>query len=170
MKHILLIFALTIGFISYAQTNVFDRYLSDIQEEEGVSKIQIAGTLFRLMSKIEVDDQEDQDLIDILKTVTNFTMITLDNNKTKSTVNRRMRNITRQGYETLMTVEEEGSDVTFYIKEKNNKVQELVMIIDEVDEMVVMSISGLIDLNKLSKLSGVGIGRLDELERLEDKP
>ncbi|MCT4664068.1 MAG: DUF4252 domain-containing protein [Flavobacteriales bacterium] len=167
MKTKLLILSLFIGAFAFAQNNIFTKYFDDLSTSEGITKVNISGKLFGLLSHLEMEDQEDQEVVDMLKTITNFTMYTLDEDlKTNSLLNK-VNKLSRKGYESLMTVEEKDETINFMIKEKNNKVSELVMVVNSDSNLVLMSISGLIDLDKLSKLSKVGISQTDKLKKLK---
>ncbi|MGB0425021.1 MAG: DUF4252 domain-containing protein, partial [Flavobacteriales bacterium] len=71
-------------------------------------------------------------------------------------------------YEVLMTVDDNDEDMTFFIKENNGIITELLMIVGGNDNFMIMSIVGDIDLNQIAKLSRtLDIEGMENLENLE---
>ena len=76
-----------------------------------------------------------------------------------------------KGFEELMSVREEDKDIRFLIKEKDNKIDELFMVMGGNNEFGMLSIVGDgIDLNALNKLSKtIGMEGFEELEFLDGR-
>ncbi len=80
------------------------------------------------------------------------------------------KHMDKSGFKELMTVEENGKDVVFKIKEEGKKVSELIMLVNEGDQVVFMSITGNIDLKKISQLSKkMNISGLEDLEDIDNE-
>ncbi|MBL7942236.1 MAG: DUF4252 domain-containing protein, partial [Flavobacteriales bacterium] len=73
------------------------------------------------------------------------------------------------GFELLMSVQDQGESISFFINEQSGIVKELVMIGASDQEFYLMSIMGNIDLKQLSKLAHVvkieGMDKLDNLNK-----
>ena len=76
-----------------------------------------------------------------------------------------------KGFEELMSVREDDKDIRFLIKESNNKIDELFMVMGGKNEFGLLSIVGDgIDLNALYKLSKkIGMDGFEELEFLDQR-
>ena len=103
--------------------------------------------------------------------ITRMKIITTENTSTgKEIIISVKKHMDRNNFEELMTIDDKGKNVVFKIKEKNKKVSELIMLLDENDQVVFMSITGDIDLKKISTLSKkMNISGLDALENIDNK-
>jgi UDP-N-acetyl-D-mannosaminuronate dehydrogenase len=59
---------------------------------------------------------------------------------------------TKNGYEELMRVRDDGERVNIYFKEKKNKKNEFVLIADESDEYTIISIVGELTLQEMQEM------------------
>ena len=77
--------------------------------------------------------------------------------------------MTKNGYEELMNINEEGNIISFKTLEKNNRIRELVMSITG-EDTVLMIISGDFLLDELTSISdNVNIGGMDQVKKLKSK-
>jgi hypothetical protein len=68
-----------------------------------------------------------------------------------------------------MIVRDGDTDVDFLIKEKNGKISDLLLVVDEPDEFVIVSISGEIDLKTISKVTkNMDIKCSEHLDKLKE--
>ena len=75
-------------------------------------------------------------------------------NKSKDYFNRINNNLTNDGFEDLMMINDNNSKIIIKIKTKNEMVRELFVLNNSEDNFIMLIISGKVDLNKITKLAG----------------
>jgi len=71
-------------------------------------------------------------------------------------------------YEELMVVKEKDQDIKFLVKEKEDTIVELLLVIGGEGNNALISIRGIIDLKSISKLSkSMNIEGLEKLEEID---
>ena len=130
---------------SYGQQSFFDKYA----EMEGVTSVYITKSMLSLFPKgqtsvngvyigniasrldnIQILSADEQPIIDKLR-------------KETSVIN------TRNGYEELMRVREDGEKTTIYFKDGKKDKKEFVLLVDEKDEFTIISIVGDLTLQEI---------------------
>lgn len=85
----------------------------------------------------------------------------------KEKFSRMVNSSALNGYEDLMTINEEGNHIAFRIMEKNDRIQELIMTITGSDNLL-MLIKGDFTLNELSELSDdMNISGMNKFKKLK---
>ncbi|UGU18394.1 DUF4252 domain-containing protein [Sinomicrobium kalidii] len=147
-------------FLGFSQS-VFDRF----EAMDDVSAVVVNQNMFKLFSRIEADDPEAREFMDMVKTLKNLKVFTTEN----KTIAREMRStmdeyIKDASLEELMRIKDEDSNVKFYIRPGRDEdhVSELLMFVSGLKEVevhgkkletVLLSLTGDIDLNKISMLT-----------------
>lgn len=174
MKKLVLTLALAVMALgAQAQTTAISKYFDKYVEDPSFMHINISGKMFQMMANIEFETEEEQELIqESLGKIKRVQVL----GKEDSVDGRKMYSeaiglVEGKGFEELMSVREEDKDIRFLIKEKNNKIDELFMVMGGKDEFGMLSIVGDgIDINALYKLSkSVGMEGFEELEFLDKK-
>jgi len=142
--------------------DLFDRY----DGKEGFTSVYISSKMFSLLSRIDSDVKEFQNLVTRIKGIR---ILSMDSTAASLGVNfatELMPRLRRNGFEELMTVREENGEVFFMVREEGDRIAELVMITGGGGTSVV-SIQGNLDLKTIASLShSMGIGELEELEKV----
>lgn len=150
-----------------AQRSPVDDLFEKYNGREGFTSVYISSKMFSLLSRIDSEDQDFQNLVNRIKGIR---ILTIDSAKNVSGINlssELLKKLNTSGYEELMTVKEENEEVRFMIREIGGKIAELVMITGGEGSSVV-SISGDLDLKTIADLSGkMGIEELENLEKVK---
>lgn len=176
MKKIVVLIALvTLPFVSFGQSN-FDKF----EDMEEVSTVVVNQNMFKLFSRIESDDPEAQEFMEMVKSLNDLKVfITEDKavgDQMKSTVDKYLKSASLQE---LMRVKDKDMNVKFYIKQGRDEdhVSELLMFVNGLKDMeangrkfetVLLSLTGDIDLNKISTLTRK-MNLPSELEKADKK-
>lgn len=170
MKKLLQIFIFALG-LSLCFTGVkgqsFDQIFDKYSEKEGVSSVFISKYMFELMSKME---QEDKELQEIMRNLENIQILAFDGSSLTGIDfdQEVIPMIPLDDYKELMVVREQNEKSAFYILEQEGRIKELLMIATSDGESILLSITGNIKLHQIARLSGsMDIKGLDKLEEAE---
>ena len=143
--------------------DLFDRY----NGKEGFTSVFISSKMFSLLARIDSEDKEFQDLVTRIRSIKILSIDSAANVTGINFCNDLLKKLSSSGYEELMTVKEENSEVRFMILEINGRIAELVMVTGGYGSSVV-SISGNLDLKSIASLSDkIGIEELEGLEKVK---
>lgn len=174
MKKLVLTLAMAVFALgANAQSTAISKYFEKYVDDASFMHINISGKMFQMMANIEFESEDEQKLIqESLGKIKRVQVL----GKEDSVDGRAMYKeaigfVEGKGFEELMSVREDDKDIRFMIKEKNNKIDELFMVMGGDDEFGMLSIVGDgIDINALYKLSkSVGMDGFEELEFLDGK-
>ena len=137
-------------------------FIQELKHAVGTSpevSINLGSWLFNTMLSFSNDEdvQEAKVLmqgLDKIK-VTVFDISKANNlKKVSSVVKSKIKKLSNSGYETLVTVKDEG-DLVYIVAKVNGQLLQDAMIIalEENDELVVISLQGEVDLEQLAKIS-----------------
>jgi hypothetical protein len=161
MKKIALVIALvTMPVIAFSQS-VFDKF----EDMEDVSTVVVNQNMFKLFSRIESDDPDAQEFMEMVKSLNDLKVFITEDSAIgadmKATVDKYLRKASLQE---LMRVKDKDVNVKFYIKEGRDEdhVSELLMFVNGLKdveangrniETVLLSLTGDIDLTKIGSLT-----------------
>ncbi|MCO6357323.1 DUF4252 domain-containing protein [Roseivirga pacifica] len=156
-----------------AQDNAISKYFEKYVDDPSFMHVNFSGKMFQMISQLEMDNPEEQKMVEeSLGKIKRVQVLGKDSDVDgRKMYSEALSMIKGKGFDELMSVREEDKDIRFYIKEKNNKIDELFMVMGGDNEFGMLSIVGDgIDLNMLYKLSKkIGMDGFEELEFLDDK-
>jgi hypothetical protein len=177
MKRFALLFIAFLGMAmavpqqAHAQNDAISKYFDKYMDDESFTVVYISSKMFKMFSKVDPDmDEEVKDVIKDLRGL----RILMKESDGKKYYKEAVKMIDFNEYEELMTVRTEDENVKFVVKEANDIIEELLLIVGGDDEFVLLSFVGKIDLAKISKLTdGIdididGIDNLKELDKDKD--
>jgi len=139
-----------------AQQDAIDKYFKQYVEDENFTVVFISPKMFQLISKLdlnEVDnDPEAKMVMETVKDIRGLRVLTTDVDPMLR-YKEAMQKINTNEYEVLVTVRDKGENVRIWVKESDNVIEELLLLVGAVDEFVMLSFVGNIDLDKISKLA-----------------
>src|SRR5690606_13350487 len=107
------------------------------------STVVVSPKMFQMITKSA--NANDSEVVDVLKDLKGLKILRTEMKAEQmyADANKRIQGKT---YEELLTVREQGSQVRFLTREKNNVIEELVMIVGNKKEFSLISFVGKIDL------------------------
>jgi hypothetical protein len=159
---------LLVGKAGFAQDDAIGKFFGRYLDDDRFTVVSISPKMFRLMSKIDWDTASPE----IKQTVAKLQSLRiLSTSVTPMTFYKEaLARIDRTVYEELITVRDSKDNVHFLVREKDNRVQELVMVAVSDDGFTLLSFVGDIDLHSLSKLSSdMGIKGMENLKNAKRK-
>ncbi|ETN95938.1 protein of unknown function [Zhouia amylolytica] len=161
MKKIALILVMAMLPLAGFSQSVFDKF----EDANGVKTFVASKKAFELFSRIETNDPEAKEFMELTKNLTSLKVFATENPKVaaemKATVDKYLSN---SSLEELMRVKDDDTNVKFYIKagKDDDHVSELLMFVNGIKdvninggkiETVLLTLTGDIDLNKISTLT-----------------
>jgi hypothetical protein len=151
-----------LGFVSTTKAqSAFDKF----EDMDNVTSVVINQKAIELFARIDSDDPEAKQIMEMVKTIKSIRVFTTDKKNIALDLRNTVNGYLKKGnLEELMRVKDKDVNVKFYIKEGKDAdhVSELLMYIDGFAnvniegrkiESVLLSIVGDIDLNKISELT-----------------
>jgi hypothetical protein len=168
-KNILLAAAMMMSFAAFSQ-DVIERYFKEMNNDEQVTKVSISSKMFELFMHIDSEEESEKELLETVSKLKGMKILIKEEVANGEQLYKSAINKPNADYEVLMTVEDDDEDLTFFIREENGVIAELVMIAGGKDNFVLLSLIGEIDLNQIAKLSkSMNIEGMDNLEKIEQR-
>ena len=171
MKRIIVFFVSAIIAINIQSQSPADEVFDKYSGVEGFTTVYISKYMFDLFKDLDNENVNDemQEAISRLNSIK--ILATDDDPGTKTNINlyeEVMKNLPEEEYKELMVIKEKNEKVEFLIREKGNKIIELLLLVDSPDESVMISIQGDIDMKNISKITkSLNIEGMEKLEEME---
>lgn len=130
---------------SYGQQSFFDKYA----EMEGVTSVYITKSMLSLFPKGQTS-VNGVNIGNIASRLDNIQILSVDEQPIIDKLRKETSGInSRNGYEELMRVREDGEKTTIYFKDGKKDKKEFVLLVDEKDEFTIISIVGDLSLQEI---------------------
>ena len=142
---IIAIMATLCSVCSYGQQSFFDKYA----EMDGVTSVYITKSMLSLFPKGQTN-VNGINIGDIASRLDNIQILSTDEQPIVDKLRKETSHInTRNGYEELMRVREDGEKTTIYFKDGKKDKKEFVLLVDEKKEFTIISIVGNLTLQEI---------------------
>lgn len=172
MKKLLILPLFLLAALStFAQNDAISRFFNKYSEDSRFTTVYISPKMFSLIAQIESDDEDWENFRDVIKDLGGLRVLTADSiGDGIALYNEAMGKIPVKEYEELLTVRDGDEHVRFWVKDTNNTIEELLLLVGAPEEFTLLSFSGKINLSKISALSkSAKIDGLEHLEKIEQK-
>ena len=142
---IIAIMATLCSVCSYGQQSFFDKYA----EMDGVTSVYITKSMLSLFPKGQAN-VNGVNIGNIASRLDNIQILSADEQPIVDKLRKETSHInTRNGYEELMRVREDGEKTTIYFKDGKKDKKEFVLLQDAKDEFTIISIVGDLTLQEI---------------------
>jgi hypothetical protein len=170
MKKFVFTIVVLLGTLSLsAQSKVVDKLFEKYSERDGFTTVVITKHMFNLFSNVETE--ADDEYMNMIKNLKNIRILTGPESSEEGLnfYDAIMKELPEKEYEELMVIHDSDKDIKFLVKEENNMVSELLMVIGGKADNVLISITGNIDMKSISKLSkSMGIQGMENLDKIDE--
>ena len=158
---------------TFAQGDAITKFFAKYQDDETFSQVTISSKMFSLLTDMQVDKPEDQEIINAISKLKGLRILGKDHARDGRTLYKEaLALLPAKDYEELMSVRDEDKDMKFFIRggATPSKIAELVMVMGGNDDFMVLSLFGDIDLKQIGKIGAkMDIDGLDHLKNLKDQ-
>jgi len=171
MKHLLFFsfFFLSTSIIS-AQNDAISRFFNKYAEDERFTTVFISPTLFQMVAKIAVDDPEWEQYREVIKDLGGLRILSSDSISNSMTLYQEIfKKLPNKEYEELLTVRDGEEHVRFMIRETDQIISELLLLVASPSDFTMISFMGKINLEKISSLAkSMDIDGIEHLEKIKN--
>jgi len=167
MKKILIIVitVFTIG-LGYSQ-QVVSKYMDKYEADETFTKVSVSSKMFSLFAEMEGSEEDEKLFYDITSKLKGMKVVASEKVASpKELYSEANADITKAGFEELMTVKDAEENIKISIREKDGIIEELIMVMGGKEKFALVSLYGEIDLKQISKLAS--LMRVNQLKYLEN--
>lgn len=155
MKTIKTLFLLlVIATAGTAQEEMISRHFSDYEKDASIEKMEVTRKSFELMSEIEVDDPDGVRVVNALQQLNGVKAIFKEHTDEAQTLSREAveRVEADESYEELMSVRTADETVLMTVREENDEIKELSIVVGADRCFMVATLYGTIDIKELSRV------------------
>lgn len=172
MKNFLLLPLFLLATLSiFAQNDAISRFFSKYQDDERFTVVYISPKMFQMVAKIDANDPDWDKVRSVIKDLGGLRVLTADSIAGGIEMFKEaMSRLPQKEYEELLTVRDGDEHVRFLIKESDNVINELLLLVGAPNEFTMLSFIGKIDLDKIAALSkSLDIEGVEHLDKVKTK-
>jgi Domain of unknown function (DUF4252) len=165
-------FVLTAAFSANAQNDAISRFFDKYINDERFTVVYISPKMFQMVSKIETNDPEWNNVREIVKDITGLrVLVSEDITNGNELYSEALGKVPTTEYSELLTVRDGKENVRFWTKDNGGDViEELLLLVGSPDEFVLLSFTGKIDLDKISTLAKtLDVDGVEHLQKVKDR-
>ena len=135
-RNSLLVLFLLCSSFCFAQDRLFEKYA----DQDNVTSVYISKSMFQMMP----DDMRTGglDLGNLKGKINNLQILTSEKQEVKEQMKADFNTVVGKEYELLMKVKSDDTRASFFVKQKGEKISELIMLTDSKEDYVVMRLTG----------------------------
>lgn len=167
-RQFLLVAAFFLTLIIHGQKSAIDQMFDKYAEKDGFTVVTISGRMFNLLGNMESENKDADNIISKLSSIQILTVEDSLLNKNLNFYSELNKKLDLLVYEELMVVKE-GKDMTkFLVRQKGDRISELLVITGGPSANSIISIKGEFNLKNISDLSrSMDIKELQGLEKMD---
>lgn len=135
-RNSLLVLFLLCSTLCFAQDKLFEKYA----DKDNVTSVYISKSMFQMMP----DNMRagGLDLGNLKGKIYNLQILTSENKEVKEQMKADFDAVVGKDHELLMKVKSDDTRASFFVKQKGEKISELIMLTDDEEDYVVMRLTG----------------------------
>lgn len=156
MKNIILAMSFLIGGIALGQTTKITQLFDKYQNTEGITSIKIAKPMFDLINSLNIEDEDMKKIKPLIAKINSLRIVVLDKKDATETRFNTLKSdiknaLTGLNYEELMDISADGETIKILAQSSvNNKLSNLILSINGIDEAVFMVLEGEISMEEVN--------------------
>ena len=145
-KNIFLILFLCCTSLCFAQDKLFEKYA----DMDNVTSVFISKKMFEMMPNIE---SGGLDLMNLKGKINNLQILTSEKREIRDQMRKEFSGLIGKSHEELMRVKNNNTKATFYIEQKGDQINEMIMLADTESEYVIIRLTGKFTLQDIQNVA-----------------
>ena len=145
-KNIFLILFLCCTSLCFAQDRLFEKYA----DMDNVTSVFISKKMFEMMPNIE---SGGLDLMNLKGKINNLQILTSEKREIRDQMRKEFSGLIGKSHEELMRVKDNNTKATFYIEQKGDQINEMIMLADTESEYVIIRLTGKFTLQDIQNVA-----------------
>lgn len=145
-KNIFLILFLCCTSLCFAQDKLFEKYA----DMDNVTSVFISKKMFDMMPAIE---SGGLDLMNLKRKINSLQIVTSDKQDVREQMRKEFSRLISQSHEELMRVKDNDTRASFYITQKGDLINEMIMLADTDSDYVVIRLTGQFTLQDIQEVA-----------------
>ncbi len=143
-----------------AQETAMDKFYEKYAAEKGFTGVSVSPEMFEMLASMEVNDSTGQmeEAHQMMKQLTGLKMLSYEPQpgiEKFPLIEKAKKALKISDYSEMMTVQDDGETIKFYVKKSGDKISELLMTLEGEDQEVVLDIYGDIDMKSVAQLGKI---------------
>ena len=138
---------------TFAQSKLFEK----CEKIKGVTTVYVSKAMLQMAGDANVTD--DMNLSAVIKKLNSLEVINAESSASVVELNKLIKELNlngKNGYEIMMSVNDDEQNVKIYMKKMANNTNEYVILVEESDEVLVVLMNGTLTLDEATKAVKVG--------------
>lgn len=154
-----------VGILS-AQSKTIESFYDQYAEKENATNVTIKGWLLDIATQFTSDENSKETLSKITKL--RVLLMEDGNPVTQNDFYQLKKGIIKDDFEELLKIRDESSHVDFYIREDNDLITNVLMLVNDQDEFILLSLEGLMKLEDLKNIK-IDTDGAEHFEKIKKK-
>ena len=166
-KFVFTLIILSVTSYVFGQGAVVTKYFDKFENDETFTKVSVSSKMFALFTEMEGNTEDEKEFLDVISKLKGMKVVASEKvSNPKALYDGAISDVSKAGYEELMTVKDAEENVRIAIKEKGGIIEELILVAGGKEKFAMVSLYGEIDLKQISKLASMM--RMSELKYLKN--
>jgi hypothetical protein len=151
-KNLLVTICLLCSIITGAQNNAMNKLFDKYENEDDITTISISKAMFKMFpNNINTGHVNIKNIINKIESIR---LISSDKTDLKEKMKVEFKSLINKdkGYEELIRIKDDKTNITFNVKRKDESINELIMLINDENDFVVIYILGNFTLNEIQEI------------------
>ena len=167
-KCFLFISLMMIFFTSRSGNDQISQFFNKYANNPDFTFINVSTNLFNLFADIESEDENTRKLSETLSKLNHLKILASDSIANPQNYYSEVFDIIKKDtYEELAFIKSANEQIRFMVKEKNNKINELLMVVSGKSNFFFLNLVGEIDLANIPDLSNLNISGMNYLKHVK---
>ena len=145
-KNIFLILFLCCTSLCFAQDKLFEKYA----DMDNVTSVFISKKMFEMMPNIE---SGGLNLMNLKGKINNLQILTSEKREIREQMRKEFSGLIGKSHEELMRVKDNNTKATFYIEQKGDQINEMIMLADTDSMYVIIRLAGKFTLQDIQNVA-----------------